>query len=99
MLERVDEVRVRRRRLVVALLAALLLLLEQIPPGERGGELGVRVGVLDAADEELEALDQVGVPAVLLAQRRRLLRMVDDERRLHELLLGVDLEELGDAEA
>ena len=49
-----------------------------------------------AADEQLEALGELGVVRQLLGQRGDLQRMLGDEHGLDELLLGHGLEDLGD---
>src|SRR3712207_7404905 len=45
-------------------------------------ELGEGVGDLHAARERLEALHEPGLGAVVLGERRELLRVVEDDRRL-----------------
>src|SRR3954466_11914510 len=52
-------------------------------------ELGERVGDLHPAGERLEALDEAGLRAVVLGERRELDRVVHHDRRLLEVGLDV----------
>ncbi len=56
-------------------------------------ELGEAVGDLHAAGVELEALGEPRIVRALLGERRDLDRIVDDERRLHQVRLDQVLEE------
>ncbi len=94
--QRADVVGVEAHGLVVAQVLRLNLRAEALGLINRVVQLGEGVGVLMAADEQLEALGQLRVVLHLLGQRRNLQRMLGDERRLHQLLLGHGLEDLGD---
>ena len=95
-LERADVVGVVAHGLVVAHVLGLDLRTEALGLVDRVVELVEGVGVLVAADEQLEALGKLGVVRQLLGQRGDLQRMLGDEHGLDELLLGHGLEDLGD---
>ena len=88
-LQRADEVHVDEHRFVVALFREAQLLLEAFELVDRVVQLGVGVAELLAVDEEFEALGQIGVFAVTLAEGRHFDGVVGHERRLDELLLAV----------
>ncbi len=95
-LESTDVVVVKAHGLVVAHALRLNLSMETLSLIDGVVELGEGVGVLVADDEQLETLGQLGVVGLLLGKRAHLERVVDDEGRLDELLLGNGLENLSD---
>ena len=88
-LEGADKVEVDEHGLVVAFLAEAQLLLETAQLVDGVVELGVGVGQLLAADEELETLGELGIVAVALAEGRHLDGVVGNEGGLDELVLAL----------
>ena len=86
-LEGTNEVLVHEFRFVVAGLAQFDLMLEAFDLVERVVQLGIGVGELGAADEELKTLGEVGLRGFPLREDRDLDGVVDDEGRLLEVLL------------
>ena len=95
-LKRADVVGVVSHGLIVAHVLGLDLRAEALGLVDRVVELVEGVSVLMAADEQLEALGELGVVRQLLGQRGDLQRMLGDEHGLDKLLLGHGLEDLGD---
>ncbi len=93
--ERADVVAVVFHSLVVAAGLRLHLGCEPLFLIDRVIELVERVRVLMAADEEFEAIGELGIVGKLLRKGRDLERMLGHERRLNELVFDEGLEDLG----
>jgi cyclophilin family peptidyl-prolyl cis-trans isomerase/HEAT repeat protein len=95
-LQRAQEVLVDEHGFVIAALLQFQLLLEALALIDRVVQLAVRIGQFEAVHEELEALGEALIVAVLLAQRAHLHREVHHEGGLDQFRLHQRTEQLVD---